>query len=260
MRGDRLDELDDVADTFGGGNQTVDGRLGVRGLADGVAGDQGRAADLAADGVDRRHQFLGGVIDAVDVAGGMTVDRHDAFRLARGFLGRMHQAVDDAAQIAGGRRNGIDGGADFRLQAVGQGLELGLAARHQVSHVQILQLSNRIGLAGQHGRGDRGDDFEDRSVAAYIVGGARPAAVAAQRRFGVARRFGGAAAFRLSRGKQRRNVLAEILFLARRAHAFQEGGVAEDNAFAAGRGTIDEDRRRQGVHGRKHDICLGVRL
>src|SRR5262249_15634333 len=71
LPGDRLDQIDDVADAACGLRQFAYARVGLLRLADGLARDLGRSLDLPADLADRRSQLFARGGDGVNVGRGL---------------------------------------------------------------------------------------------------------------------------------------------------------------------------------------------
>ena len=97
LRGDRVDQLDHLADLLGAGRERADGGVGALGVADRLAGDLAGARHLAGNLGDRTGQLFGGGRDRADIV--RTSSRDAAPTVAARALASLAVAVIDCAVV-----------------------------------------------------------------------------------------------------------------------------------------------------------------
>src|SRR6185437_16639652 len=120
LTGDRLNEIDDVADSGSSLRQLADARIGLLRLIDRFAGNAGGSRDLAADLADRGGQLFAGGRDGMNVGGGFARGMRSLLADLLDGVGRLAQRGRGGFELASRGRNQIDDLADLALELVGE--------------------------------------------------------------------------------------------------------------------------------------------
>ena len=161
LRGDVVDQADDLADPVGGGHQALNGLIGLGGCVRSLVRDGCLVFHAAGDFGNRGGQFLGRGGDGTHVGGGVAGGAGGSFRVRGALVGSVGKFARCTFQFVGCIGDRFQNAVDLLVETAQKAIDgsgaalLGFLVGLALSFQLALRLA--IGLEDLHGVGDRAD-------------------------------------------------------------------------------------------------------